>query len=63
MEPEGWTVVTNGKKFRLRHTGTGRWYTEKACAPLFGTPYDVIKAWDNEEEARAVAENDTWRPV
>lgn len=63
MEVEGWVVVTNGKKFRLRHIRTGQWYTEKGCDPLFGVPYGSIKSWDNEEEARAVAENNTWRPV
>lgn len=63
MKPEGWTVVTNGKKFRLRHVSSGRWYTETRYEPIFGNCYTATKEWDNEEEAREVAERNTWRPV
>lgn len=63
MKPESWAVVTNGKKFRLRHTDTGRWYTKTAYMPIIGSPYDTIAEWDYEEDARAVAKNNTWELV
>ena len=63
MESEEWVVVTNGKKFRLRHMHTGEWYTEIKYEPFMGNPYGGLKEWDTLEEASEVAKNKTWRPV
>lgn len=61
MKPEGWTVVTNGTKYRLWNNSTGAFWDEFNNNPL--TPRMAIKEWDSLEEAMETARKNTWEPV
>ena len=61
MKPEGWTVVTNGTKYRLHNNLTGAFWEEFINNPF--APRMAIKEWDSLEEATEIARKNTWEPV
>lgn len=56
-----WIVVSNGVKFRLRHSTTGAFYTEDSP----GWPYPIYmpKEWNSKKEAQAFARSVSWEEV
>lgn len=63
MNLHEWTVVTNGKHYRVYNKVKEKFLEEDKYVPLMGASYRVPKQWSTFEEASAEAAKHTWRPV
>lgn len=63
MNLHEWTVVTNGKHYRVCNKVTGKFLEEDKYLPLVNVAYRVTKQWSTVEEALVEAARNTWSEV
>jgi hypothetical protein len=63
MNLHEWTVVTNGKHYRVCNKVTGKFLEEYKYIPFTGAAYLAPKQWSTFEEALVEAARNTWSEV